>query len=181
MGCLLFCGRSRRSAAFESGARWLSSESVIKVRNWPSIPNGLLVAEIRGWWRQRQHGLARRVHEFYDAVGRGIVYPFQAARTRLTGTVVSPMDEYRHGEWGAVLTVVEEVYERLTWLADSSDRLLKPFLDQMLAGRSRSQLLEELRAEHERVDFERELCRRSTRRCVPSRRGARSCIDSCVN
>ena len=130
---------------------------MIKVRNWPSIPNGLLVAEIRGWWRQRQHGLARRVHEFYDAVGRGIVYPFQAARSRLTGTVVSPMDEYRHGEWGAVLTVVEEVYERLTWLADSSDRLLKPFLDQMLAGRSRSQLLEELRAEHERVDFEREL------------------------
>lgn len=146
-----------RSAAFESAAKWLSSESVIKVRDWPSIPNALLVAEIRAWWRQRQHGMARRVHEFYDTVGRGILYPFQAARNRLQGTVESPMDAYRRGEWGAVLTVVEEVYERLTWLADSSDRLLKPFLDQMLAGRSRSQLLEELRSEHERVDFGREL------------------------
>jgi 50S ribosome-binding GTPase len=146
-----------RSAAFESAAKWLSSESVIKVRNWPTIPNALLVAEIRTWWRQRQHGLARRVHEFYDTVGRGIVYPFQAVRERLQGPAESPMEVYRHGEWGAVLTVVEEVYERLTWLSDSSDRLLKPFLDQMLAGRSRSQLLEELRSEHERVDFEQEL------------------------
>jgi hypothetical protein len=146
-----------RSAAFESAAKWLSSESVIKVRNWPSIPNSLLVSEIRTWWRQRQHGLARSVHEFYDTVGRGILYPFQAARSRLQGPVVPPIDAYRRDEWGAVLTVVEEVYERLTWLANSSDRLLKPFLDQMLAGRSRSQLLEELRSEHERVDFEREL------------------------
>ena len=115
------------------------------------------MAEIRSWWRQRQHGLARRVHEFYDTVGRGIIYPFQVARDKLQGPVVSPMEVYRHDEWGAVLTVVEEVYERLTWLSDSSDRLLKPFLDQMLAGRSRSQLLEELRTEHERVDFDREL------------------------
>jgi hypothetical protein len=146
-----------RSAAFESAAKWLSSESVIKVRNWPAIPNSLLVAEIRSWWRQRQHGLARQVHEFYDSLGRGIIYPFQLARDRLQGPVVPPMDAYRRDEWGAVLTVVEEVYEKLTWLADSSDKLLKPFLDQMLAGRSRAQLLEELRTEHERVDFGREL------------------------
>ncbi len=134
-----------RSAAFETAAKWLSSESVIKVRNWPSIPNSLLVADIRSWWRERQHGLARRVHEFYDTLGRGIIYPFQIAREKLQGPVVPPMEAYRRDEWGAVLTVVEEVYEKLTWLADSSDRLLKPFLDQMLAGRSRSQLLEELR------------------------------------
>jgi 50S ribosome-binding GTPase len=146
-----------RSAAFETAAKWLSSESVIKVRNWPSIPNSLLVADIRLWWRERQHGLARRVHEFYDTLGRGIIYPFQVARDKLQGPALPPMDAYRRDEWGAVLTVVEEVYEKLTWLADSSDRLLKPFLDQMLAGRSRSQLLEELRTAHERVNFEREL------------------------
>ena len=146
-----------RSAAFESAAKWLSSESLIKVRNWPSIPNSLLVTEIRSRWRQRQHGLARQVHEFYDTLGRGIIYPFQLARNKLQGPVVPPMDAYRRDEWGAVLTVVEEVYEKLTWLSDSSDRLLKPFLDQMLAGRSRAQLLEELRHEHEQVDFGREL------------------------
>jgi hypothetical protein len=146
-----------RSAAFETAAKWLSSESVIKVRNWPSIPNALLVGEIRSWWRVRQHGLARRVHEFYDTIGRGITYPFGALRNRLSGPVASPMDIYRRDEWAAVLSVIEEVFEKLNWLAESSTPLLKPYLERMLAGRSRSQLLEQLRAAHDRVDFPGEL------------------------
>jgi len=146
-----------RSAAYESAAKWLSSESVIKVRNWPSIPNAQLVTEIRSWWRQKQHGLARRVHEFYDAVGKGITRPFEIARRRLQGDVLPPIDIYRRAEWGAVLTVVEEMFEKLTWLADSSDHLLKPYLERMLAGRSRSQLLDHLKSGHDQVDFANEL------------------------
>jgi hypothetical protein len=117
----------------------------------------MLVSEVRSWWRQRQHGLARRVHGFYDAVGRGITRPLQIVRTRLRGPAVTPLDAYRRGEWGAVLGVVEEVFEKLTWLSDSSNSLLKPYLDRMLAGRSRSQLLEQLRTSHEQVDFAAEL------------------------
>jgi len=146
-----------RSASFESEGKWLSSESVVKVRNWPPIPNALLVGEIRSWWRERQHGLARRVHGFYDTVGRGMLVPFQALRDRMRGTSISPLDAYRRDEWGAVLSVVEEVYERLTWLSESSNHLLKPYLERMLAGRSRSQLLEQLKSGHDRVDFENEL------------------------
>jgi 50S ribosome-binding GTPase len=146
-----------RSGAFESAAKWLSSESVIKVRDWPTIANPLLVAEIRAWWRQRQHGLARRVHEFYDTVGRGIVYPFRFAGDKLRGPTVSPLEQYRRNEWGAILSVIEEVYDRLNWLSESASQLLKPFLERMLAGRSRSQLLEQLRVDHERVDFGQEL------------------------
>jgi 50S ribosome-binding GTPase len=146
-----------RSGAFESAAKWLSSESVIKVRDWPSISNPLLVAEIRAWWRQRQHGLARRVHEFYDTIGRGIVFPFRVAGDKLRGPSISPLDQYRRDEWGAILSVVEEVYDRLTWLSESASQLLKPFLERMLAGKSRSQLLEQLHSDHERVDFGQEL------------------------
>jgi hypothetical protein len=146
-----------RSGAFESAAKWLSSESVIKVRDWPSISNPLLVAEIRAWWRQRQHGMARRVHEFYDTVGRGIFLPLRLAGDKLRGPTISPLEQYRRNEWGAILSVIEEVYERLNWLSESASQLLKPFLERMLAGTSRSQLLEQLRADHERVDFGQEL------------------------
>jgi hypothetical protein len=146
-----------RSGAFESAAKWLSSESVIKVRDWPSISNPLLVGEIRAWWRQRQHGLARRVHEFYDTVGRGIIYPFRLAGDQLRGPTISPLEQYRKTEWGAILSVIEEVYERLNWLSESANQLLKPFLERMLAGKSRTQLLEQLHADHERVDFSQEL------------------------
>jgi hypothetical protein len=146
-----------RSGAFESAAKWLSSESVIKVRDWPPISNPLLVGEIRAWWRQRQHGMARRVHEFYDTVGRGILFPLRLAGDKLRGPSVSPLEQYRRNEWGAILSVVEEVYDRLNWLSESASQLLKPFLERMLAGKSRSQLLEQLRADHERVDFGREL------------------------
>jgi hypothetical protein len=146
-----------RSAAFESAAKWLSSESVIKVRDWPSVSNPMLVSEIRAWWRQRQHGMARRVHEFYDTIGRGIVLPFRIAGDKLRGPTVSPLEQYRRNEWGAILTVIEEVYDRLNWLSESASPLLKPFLERILAGKSRSQLLEQLRADHERVDFGQEL------------------------
>ncbi len=146
-----------RSAAFESTAKWLSSESVIKVRDWPTTPNPLFVAEIRSWWRQRQHGLARRVHGFYEALGRGIAAPLQLVKSRLQPESLSPLEAYRRSEWGAVLRVVQEVYERLTWLAESSSPLLKPYLERMLAGRSRTEMIEQLRTEHDRLDFANEL------------------------
>jgi hypothetical protein len=146
-----------RSGAFESAARWLSSESVIKVRDWPSISTSLLVAEIRAWWRQRQHGLARRVHEFYDTVGKGIIFPFRFAGEKLRGPTISRLEQYRQNEWGAILKVIADLYDRLTWLSESANPLLKPFLERMLSGKSREQLLEQLRLDQERVDIGKEL------------------------
>jgi hypothetical protein len=146
-----------RSQAFESAARWLSSESVIKVNDWPSVSNSLLVTEIRAWWRERQHGLARRVHEFYDTVGKGVVYPFRFASEKLRGPTISRIDQYRQNEWGAILKVIEDLYDRLSWLSESANPLLKPFLSQMLAGKSREQLLERLRIDHQHVDVASEL------------------------
>jgi 50S ribosome-binding GTPase len=146
-----------RSGAFESAARWLSSESVIKVNDWPSISTSLLVAEIRAWWRQRQHGLARRVHEFYDTVGKGIIFPFRFAGEKLRGPTISRLEQYRQNEWGAILKVIADLYDRLTWLSESANPLLKPFLERMLSGKSREQLLEQLRLDQERVDIGKEL------------------------
>ncbi len=146
-----------RSAEFESASKWLSSESVIRVSDWPSVSNSLLVTEIRAWWRQRQHGMARRVHEFYDTVGRGMMYPFRLASDKLRGPSVSRIEQYRQNEWGAILKVIEDLYDRLSWLSESANPLLKPFLGQMLAGKSRQQLLEQLRVDHQRVDIAAEL------------------------
>jgi hypothetical protein len=146
-----------RSGAFESAAKWLSSESVIKVNDWPSISTSLMVGEIRAWWRQRQHGLARRVHEFYDTVGKGIIYPFRFAGEKLRGPTIGRLEQYRQNEWGAILKVIADLYDRLTWLSDSANPLLKPFLERMLSGKSREQLLEQLRVDLERVDIGKEL------------------------
>jgi hypothetical protein len=146
-----------QSGAFESAAKWLSSESVIKVRDWPSVPISLLLSEIRAWWRQRQHGLARRVHEFYDTVGKGIVYPFRFAGDKLRGPTISRIEQYRHNEWGAIVKVIEDLYTQLSWLSESANPLLKPFLERMLAGKSREQLLNQLHVDHERVDLGSEL------------------------
>jgi hypothetical protein len=146
-----------QSGAFETAAKWLSSESVIKVRDWPSVPNSLLVSEIRAWWRQRQHGLARRVHEFYDTVGKGIVFPFRFAGDKLRGPSISRIEQYRRNEWGAIVKVIEDLYTQLSWLSESANPLLKPFLERMLAGKSREQLLNQLHVDHERVDLGSEL------------------------
>ncbi|MCH7685436.1 MAG: 50S ribosome-binding GTPase, partial [Planctomycetes bacterium] len=107
----------QRSAEFRAAAERLSSESVVKVRDWPTIPNSLLVAEIRQWWRCQREGWARRVHGVYDTVGQGIIWPFRFARDKLAGDSQSPLEHYRGQEWSAVLNGVEEIVDKLTWMS----------------------------------------------------------------
>lgn len=147
----------RRSGEFQSAAERLSSDSVVKVRDWPTIPNGLLVAEIRTWWRSQREGWARRVHGFYDAVGQGVSWPIRFARSKLTVDRQSPFDLYRKQEWSAALNAVEEIVDRLTWMSESGSRLLRPRLEKLLEGKSRANLLERLHKEHECIALDAEL------------------------
>ncbi|MEZ6125671.1 MAG: GTPase [Planctomycetaceae bacterium] len=135
----------------------LSSEAVLKIRDWPSPPNASFVDEIRLWWKARQEGWAKRVNTFYDAVGAGLTWPFKAARTAIQGEPVPPIDKYREAEWSAILTTVEELYDKLQWMADTGNRMVKPRVDAILEGASRARLLENLRRRHAEVDFAEEL------------------------
>ncbi len=146
-----------RSAEFLSAAERLSMESVVKVRDWPTVPKKLIVQEVRRWWKARQEGWSLHVHRFYDSMGNGITWPFRFARDHLRDEPAPPFEEYRNAEWSCVLRTVEELFDKLSWMSESASDLLRPHFERLLAGRSREDLLLRLRSEHQKSDLEAEL------------------------
>lgn len=138
-------------------AERLSTETVLKIRDWPSPANSCLVAEIREWWQSRQQGWARRVNSVYNTLGTGILWPVRAARKALQGDPVPPLQEYKRREWSAILLVIEELYDKLHWLADSGNPLLRPRISAILQASTRADLVARLRTALETVDFDAEL------------------------
>ena len=116
----------------------LSSEAVLKIRDWPSPPNTSFVAEIRTWWKARQQGWAKNVNLFYDTLGAGVVWPFKKARDAIQGEPIPPLDKYRESEWSAILTTVEELFDKLQWMADTGNRMVKPRIEAVLQASGRS-------------------------------------------
>ncbi len=135
----------------------LTTDSVMQVRNWPSPANALLVAEIRQWWHGHQEGWARTINAAYNTVGFGLLWPIRAARRALQGEPDPPMEEYRSREWLAVLGVVEELFDKLQWMADSGNDIIRPRIEAILKGEARSRLLTLLKERHDAIDFDAEL------------------------
>ena len=135
----------------------LTTESVVQVRTWPSPGNSLLVSEIRQWWHAHQEGWARTINSAYSTVGSGLLWPIRAARRALQGEPLPPMEDYRRREWLAVLGVVEEIFDKLQWMADSGNDVIRPRIEAVLQGEARSRLLTLLRQKHDALDFEAEL------------------------
>lgn len=138
-------------------AERLSSETMLRIRNWPSPANASVVEHIRSWWQARQEGWARRVNSLYNTIGAGVLWPVRAVRDAFQGAPVPAMEEYRQREWSAILTVIEELYDKLQWMAESGNQLIRPRIDSILQGSSRSALIAELKTRHEAIDFEQEL------------------------
>lgn len=146
-----------RSEDLAATAERLTSDSVVTIRNWPSPATSVVVSHVREWWRQHQRGWARRINSVYSTVGAGVAWPFRAARNAIVGQPDPPLEDYRRREWDAVLTTVDELYDRLEWMAQSGSELIRPRIEAALAGSSRRQLLELLRDRHAEVDIEGEL------------------------
>ena len=91
----------------------LSSEAVLKIRDWPTPHNSTFVEEIRDWWKSRQQGWAKKVNSFYDTLGAGVTWPFRKARDVIQGEPVPALDKYRELEWTAILTTIEELFDKL--------------------------------------------------------------------
>ena len=147
----------RRSGEFASAAERLSSDSVVRIKDWPGIGNHLLVSEVRAWWKARQQGWAKSISGFYDTLGKAITVPYTFARNTIQGEPPDPLQEYHEKEWAAILHTVEEIYDKLSWMTEAGSQLLRPRLEQLLSGTSRTDLLEKLRADHEQVDLSIEL------------------------
>ncbi len=148
---------SLASEELATASKRLSSDAVLKIRDWPSPPNASFVEEIRVWWKARQQGWAKKVNSFYDTVGTGIAWPFKAARNAIQGEPVPPIDKYREAEWSAILTTVEELFDKLQWMADSGNRMVKPRIEAVLQASTRTQLIQRLKRHHANVDFDAEL------------------------
>lgn len=135
----------------------LSQETVLRIRDWPSAANNLFVDEIRGWWKVRQQGWAKRINGVYDTINAGVLWPFKAARNAIQGEPVPAIVKYRESEWQAILTTVEELFEKLRWMADNGNRMVRPRVESILENCQLSDLLLLLQNKHNDVNFEHEL------------------------
>ncbi len=147
----------RRSNIFRSATEHLSAERLASSDHWPTIPNELLVATIREWWRGRREGWSRSVHEFYNSLGEKVTWPFRKLVGAFREPPEPPLVVYRRKEWAAILEAVGRVYDRLEFMAQADNPILAERLGQLLGGRSRQELLQRLERAHSEVDFERQL------------------------
>jgi len=143
-----------RSGRFQSAADLLSAEKLARRDNWPSIPNSLMVTEVRKWWQSEREGWSKSVHNFYNAIGSGLTWPFRFAKQKLRPEASPPFEQFRRQEWAAVLQTVEDAYERLSVLSDSGNALLEERLRELLSGERREELLQKLESEQKETDYE---------------------------
>lgn len=116
---------------------------------WPIVPSRLLVDEIRTWWdRHQRREWSRKVHGFYRAVGRGILWPVRTAWDAMSGQQPDSLERFQKLEREAVVEAVAKLLEELERLADVGGEVLKPRLQQLLAGHSRERLLSRVVAAH---------------------------------
>ncbi len=143
-----------RSGEFRTAAEVLTAHQLAEVDNWPVPPSSVLIAEVRRWWAAHRQGWSAAVHQAYDTVGSAILTPFRWVRDWAQGPAVPPWESYREREWAAVLRAVSKVYQKLEWLSDLGQPLLRERIEQRLTGISRSGLLQQLELEHDDFPFQ---------------------------
>ena len=146
-----------QSEQYHRAAQLLTANKLAEVADWPTIPSSLLVNEVRQWWGGQRKGWTARVHDSYGLLARAVMIPVRMARDRIQGEPVDPVQLYRDREWAAVLETIEEVYEKLEWLAELGNDLLKPRLSKLLTGVSRAGLIQRIRQSHQATDIAAEL------------------------
>ncbi len=146
-----------QSDQYHRAAQLLTANKLAEVADWPTIPSSVLVDEVRQWWGGQRKGWTARVHDSYNLLTRAVMVPVRMARDHLQGEPVDPFTLYRDREWTAVLETIEKVYEKLEWLTELGNDLLKPRLSRLLTGVSRAGLIQQVRRSHDETDIGAEL------------------------
>ena len=147
----------RRSAGFQDASTLLSMQQLARVDNWPSPPASMFVNEIREWWRLHREGWTKTIHDGYTRLGATVLAPLSWARQKLSGPTPNPAETYVADERKLMLQTIEELYAELTRLSQLGNELLRPRLEKLLSGRSRSDVLEQLSRDQGSLDVTREL------------------------
>lgn len=139
--------RRRAGVHGDAWARLTERLSEISVV-WPTVPNRIVIEEMRDWWRRHRTGWEASVHGFYDTVGHGLMWPIR--RLRETGrTPPTPWHQlYLDREWQTIQQQLIAVFDRLESLGNHGNPVLAPRLNALIGGRSREELLQHLQEEH---------------------------------
>jgi hypothetical protein len=140
----------RASGEFESAARVLSAREMARV-DWPTLPAGALVEEIRAWWSAAREPWSRRIHGFYRVLGRGVTWPIRAAWTAAAGPAADPLVSFRKQERAAIVSAVGKLFDELQRLAQVGNDTLRPRLLKLLSGHARADLLARVEDAHENL------------------------------
>ncbi|MFI4849648.1 MAG: GTPase domain-containing protein [Gimesia chilikensis] len=146
-----------RSQEFLAASQLLSEHELAEIDNWPLVPNTVIVHSIRKWWQEQREGWSAHVHGFYNAIGKGVLWPVRYLHSLTTEEKRPPMELYREQEWSVVLQTVEGIYDRLTLVSELGNELLTSRLKSLLRGTSREELLKILHQEHAAFDFNGQL------------------------
>ncbi|MCC6125389.1 MAG: 50S ribosome-binding GTPase [Pirellulales bacterium] len=138
----------RTSGEFAAAGQVLSARDMARV-DWPALPAGVLVEEIRGWWNGTREPWSRRIHGFYRALGRGVTWPLRAAWASATGPADDPLAAFRKLERAAVISAVGKLLDELGRLAQVGNDTLRPRLLKLLSGHARSELLARVEKAHD--------------------------------
>lgn len=147
----------QRSSEFRTAAELLTGRQLARISNWPTIPNRLLVNEIRRWWRSQRQGWTKSVHDFYNTIGDGVLRTVRWARDRISGTEIDPIEQYQRAEHEVILTAIENLLDGLHQLAELGNDLLRPRIAKLLTGERRAELLQRINAGHSQLQLEAEL------------------------
>jgi len=141
----------RASAEFGAAAEALSTNEMARL-DWPTLPPRVLVDEIRRWWDGTRSGWSRQVHAFYRTLGRGLAWPFRAARESMApAPPADPLDDFRRREREAILLAVGKMLDELARLAEVGNETLRPRLKRLLGGRAREELLRRVGEAHRQL------------------------------
>ena len=143
-----------RGNDFGDALQLMSSQQLVEVDRWPTVPNQVMIKKIREWWSRQREGWSKNVHGFYNTLGTVVSYPVKFFMEQ-KGDQETPIDLYRQREWEAILQAIDRTLERLTMLRDLDNPRLSPQLDEILSGNSRVDLIERIRNEHQQVNFDR--------------------------
>ncbi|MBI2823925.1 MAG: GTPase domain-containing protein [Planctomycetia bacterium] len=139
-----------RAGEFAAAAQSLSAAEMARV-HWPVVPPQVLVGEIRDWWDARRSPWSRGIHGVYRAIGTGASRPIRAAWHAISGPPVDPLATFRAREREAIVEAVEKLLDELDRLRRVGNETLRPRLESLLSGASRTALLSRVLAAHERL------------------------------
>jgi hypothetical protein len=147
----------QRSGVYQSATAHLGDDQLAGSEHWPAAPNSLVVTLIREWWRDQREGWSRSVHDFYNSVGKGVMWPYRKAKESFSGPEEPLIEVYRKKEWSAILETVKRVFDRLEFMSETDNKVLSERLKSLLDGKSRSDLFRLLENSHTALDLEQEL------------------------